>query len=116
MTIPQFYRDQTKNIRGLTFQDKIKTVAVRCHKVARDCETAIAEGRDNTVYRHEFGAEHKICFVLIDSIKTIDEAKFVLEILHKQLENCDNTGKREALRYLITEIEVAIESSEQQAV
>jgi len=116
MVIPQFYRDQTRNIRGLTFQDKIKTVACRCRKVARDCETAIAEDRDNTVYRREFGAEHKICFDLIDSIRTIGEAKFVLEILHKQLENCDNTGKREALRYLITEIEVAIESSDQQAI
>ena len=111
MTIPQFYRDQTKNIRGLTFQDKIKTVASRCHKVAKDCEPAISEGRDNTSYRKEFGLEHKICFDLIDTIKTIDEANFVLEIMYRQLEKCDNNGKREALRYLITEVEVAIETS-----
>ncbi len=112
--IPQFYRDQTKNIRGLTFQDKIKTVASRCHKVAKDCETAIAEGRDSTNYRKEFGSEHKICFDLIDTIRTIDEAKFVLEIMYRQLEKCDNNGKREALRYLITEVEVAIETSDNQ--
>jgi len=64
----QFYRSKTTKIRGQTFNEKLNTIVERCKKVYNDCETAFNEGRDLTIYRQEFGKEHKICFDLIDAV------------------------------------------------
>ena len=106
MLIPQFYRDQTKKIRGLTFKDKIGTVANRCQKVYK-------EGRDLTVYRQDFGEEHRICYDLVSSIETTEDVEVIIDILATILNESESTGQTEALRYIITELQVAVETSGQ---
>jgi len=111
MLIPQFYRDQTKKIRGLTFKDKIGTVANRCQKVYKDCTAAYDEGRDLTVYRQDFGEEHRICYDLVSSIETTEDVEVIIDILATILNESESTGQTEALRYIITELQVAVETS-----
>ena len=114
MLIPQFYRDQTKKIRGITFKDKIGTVANRCQKVYKDCIAAYEEGRDLTVYRQDFGEEHRICHDLVSSIKTTEDVEVIVDILESILEESQSTGQTEALRYIVTELQVAVETSGRQ--
>ena len=114
MLIPQFYRDQTKKIRGLTFKDKIETVINRCQKVFKDCTVAYEEGRDLTVYRQDFGEEHRICHDLIKSIETTEDVEVIIDILATILDESESTGQTEALRYIITELQVAVETSGRQ--
>ena len=113
MLIPQFYRDQTKKIRGLTFKDKIGTVANRCQKVYKDCTAAYEEGRDLTAYRQDFGEEHRICYDLVKSIETNEDVEVIIDILTAILDESKSTGQTEALRYIITELQVAVETSGQ---
>ena len=114
MLIPQFYRNQTKKIRGLTFEDKIGTVANRCQKVYKDCAAAYEEGRDLTAYRQDFGEEHRICYDLVSSIKTVEDVEVIIDILATILKESQSTGQTEALRYIVTELQVAVETSERQ--
>ena len=86
MLLPQFYRDQTRKIRGPTFEDKIETVANRCQKVFKDCTAAYKEGRDRSTYRQDFGEEHRICYDLIKSIKTTEDVEVIIDILATILE------------------------------
>ena len=111
MLIPQFYRNQTKKIRGLTFKDKIQTVADRCDKVQKDCLNAFEEGRDLTQYRQDFGNEHRICYDLVSSIETHEDVEVIIDILATILKESQSTGQIEALRYIITELQVAVETS-----
>ena len=113
MLIPQFYRDQTKRIRGLTFKDKIETVANRCQKVYKDCIAAYEDGRDLTTYRQDFGEEHRICHDLVSSIETTEDVEVIIDILATILKESESTGQSEALRYKITELQVAVETSGQ---
>ena len=108
----EFYRNKVGRIRGQTFKEKITTIANRCNKVANDCEAALDEKRDTTEYRKDFGAEHKICYDLIDSIENKNDANFILDILYKEYDNAQSTGKKEALAYLITGIEAVIKLAE----
>jgi len=110
MLIPQFYRNQTKNIRGITFRDKIQTISNRCQKVYKDCATAYEEGRDLTAYRQDFGEEHRICYDLIKSIETIEDVEVIIDILASILKESKSTGQIEALCYIITELQVAVET------
>ena len=107
----QFYRSKTTRIRGETFQDKLKTIVDRCLKIHNDCNAAFNEGRDLTQYRQDFGKEHHICYDLINAAETKEEALAIVDILRVVRKESDSTGQREALGYIITEIEVAIESS-----
>jgi len=107
----QFYRSKTTRIRGETFQDKLKTIIDRCLKVHKDCKSAFNEGRDLTQYRQDFGKEHQICYDLIDAAETKEEALAIVDILRVVGDESDSTGQREALGYIITEIEIAIETS-----
>jgi|TARA_B100000287_G_C20658336_1_gene789285 hypothetical protein len=114
MLIPQFFRDQTKKIRGNNFKEKIDTVANRCKKVYKDCYAAIDEGRDTTLYRQDFGNEHRVCYDLISSIRTPEDVEVIIDILATVLEESKSVGQKEALRYIITELQVATETSGQQ--
>ena len=107
----QYYRSKTTKIRGQTFNDKLNTVINRCHKVYKDCETAFIENRDLTIYRQEFGREHKICYDLISAAQTKEETLAIIDILHAVREESNSGGQREALGFIITELEVAIETS-----
>ena len=107
----QFYRSKTTKVRGLTFSEKLNTVVNRCKKVYEDCKSAFDEKRDLTVYRQEFGKEHKICYDLIDAAKTKNEALAIVDILYAVREESISPGQREALGFIITELEVAIETS-----
>jgi len=108
----EFYRNNIGRIRGQTFKEKITTIANRCNKVANDCKAALDEKRDTTEYRKDFGAEHEICYNLIDSIENKDDANFILNILYMEYDNTQSTGKKEALAYLITEIKAVIQLTE----
>ena len=107
----QFYRSKTTRIRGETFQDKLKTIIDRCLKVHKDCNAAFNEGRDLTQYRQDFGKEHQICYDLISAVLIKEEALAIVDILRSVRSESDSIGQREALGYIITEIEVAIETS-----
>jgi hypothetical protein len=107
----QFYRSKTTKIRGQTFNEKLNTIVERCKKVYNDCETAFNEGRDLTIYRQEFGKEHKICFDLIDAVKTKEEALAIIDILYTVRGESNSAGQREALAHIITELEVAVDTS-----
>jgi hypothetical protein len=107
----QFYRQKTTKIRGLTFSDKLNTVINRCHKVYKDCKSAFDDGRDVSVYRQEFGREHKICYDLIGAARTKEDALAIIDILYAVREESDIPGQREALGFIITELEVAVETS-----
>ena len=111
MLIPQFYRDQTKKIRGFSFKDKIGTVANRCQKVYKDCTADYEEGRDLTAYRQDFGEEHRICYDLVKSIETTEDVEVIIDILATILDESESIGQTEALRYIITELQVAVETS-----
>ena len=114
MLIPQFFRDQTKKIRGNNFKEKIETVANRCRKVYKDCSSAYEDGSDITLYRQDFGNEHRICHDLISSIKTPEDVEVIIDILATVLEESKSVGQKEALRYIITELQVATETSGRQ--
>ena len=114
MLIPQFFRDQTKSIRGADFEDKIQTVANRCKKVYKDCISAFEEGRDLTLYRQDFGDEHRICYDLISSIRNPEDVEVIIDILATVLSESESVGQKEALRYIITELQVAVETSGRQ--
>ncbi len=107
----QFYRSKTTRIRGQTFSEKLNTVIERCYNVYKDCKSAFNEKRDLSVYRQEFGKEHKICYDLIGAAKTKEETLAIIDILHTVREESDSSGQREALGFIITELEVAIETS-----
>ena len=107
----QFYRLKTTRVRGETFRDKLQTITNRCLKVHKDCQTAFDEGRDLTQYRQDFGKEHHICYDLIDTVETKEEALAIVDILAAVRGESDSIGQREALGYIITELEVAIETS-----
>jgi hypothetical protein len=107
----QFYRSKTTKVRGQTFTEKLNTIVNRCKKVYEDCKSALDEKRDLTIYRQEFGKEHKICYDLIDAAKTKNEALAIVDILYTVREESTSAGQREALGYIITELEVAIETS-----
>jgi hypothetical protein len=107
----QFYRSKTKRIRGVTFQDKLKTIVDRCLKVHNDCASAFSEGRDLTQYRQDFGKEHQICYDFISAAVTKEEAMAIIDILYVVRNESTSIGQREALGYIITELEVAIETS-----
>jgi hypothetical protein len=107
----EFYRSKTTKVRGQTFSDKLNTVIDRCHKVYKDCDAAFVDGRDLTTYRQEFGREHKICYDLIGAAKTKEETLAIIDILCTVREESNSGGQREALGFIITELEVAIQTS-----
>ena len=107
----QFYRSKTRRLRGETLQDKLKTIVDRCLKVHNDCTSAFNEGRDLTQYRQDFGKEHQICHDLVAAAITKEEAMAIIDILYVVRDESTSIGQREALGYIITELEVAIETS-----
>jgi hypothetical protein len=48
---------------------------------------------------------------LIGAAKTKEETLAIIDILHTVREESDSSGQREALGFIITELEVAIETS-----
>ena len=89
----------------------MKTVADRCLKVYKDCASAYEDGRDQTQYRQDFGKEHQICYDLINAVITKEDALAIIDILYTVRSESKISGQREALGYVITELEVAVETS-----
>jgi hypothetical protein len=63
------------------------------------------------MYRQDFGKEHEICYDLIGAVRTKEEALAIVDILYTVRKESNSSGQREALGYIITELEVAIETS-----